>query len=67
MLHRTSMDSYNKMDITKLLSKAAALTPDYPAHLMCERKIKFLEQIMIFSISLGSTNQGTKPFNFNLN
>lgn len=62
MLHRTSNDFIYKMDIFLLLSRAAALTPEYPAHLLCERKIKFLEQIILFSIASRPTNPGTNTF-----
>jgi len=50
------------MDIVKLLSKAAALTPDYPAHLMCERKIKFLKQLVMVSIASTPVHRRTRTF-----
>ena len=59
-LHRTSNDFNFKGDIFELLAKAAALTPHYPAHMMCETKIKFLQQIMMFSIASGNAQLGTK-------
>ena len=62
MPHRTSTDFIYQGGIVKLLSIAAALTPEYPAYLLYKRKIKFLEQIMMFSIASWRANQGTNTF-----
>ena len=67
MTHRTSNDFNYKGDIFTLLAKAAAATPGYPAHLMCETKIKFFQQIIMFSIASGRANQGTNILGANLN
>ena len=62
MPHRTSTEFIYNMDIFKLLSKAATLTPDYPAHLRCERKIKFLQQIVMVSVVSRPVHRGTRTF-----
>ena len=62
MLQRTSTKIIYKGDIVNLLIKAATLTPDYPVRLMCERKMKFLEQVMLYSIASDPAKWRTKSF-----
>ena len=60
MLHKTSINFGYKMDIVQLLTRLASLTPKYPVHLMCERRIAFLERVSLLSIETGSVHRGTK-------
>lgn len=54
------MKFFEYKDIVELLSKLADWTPEYPVHLMCDRRIVFQEGITLPSTTSESKNLGVK-------
>lgn len=54
--------SFEEEDIVQLLAELASKTPEYPAHLLCERKLAFLKQIVMFPIAIEHSRPGKNIF-----